>query len=139
MKRVQALCKEGLRGSPKYWEVKCGIKGPWASVAVAYKGIRRTGRKAPLFGRCGNSWALRIYGFTCEFWHNDESKYVRNSSMISRIGVYLDHGAGVLAFYSVSDKTRLLHKVQTRFTEPVYVGFGLAGIGSQIKLCDLDS
>ncbi|XP_061094187.1 E3 ubiquitin/ISG15 ligase TRIM25-like isoform X3 [Conger conger] len=51
-------------------------------------------------------------------------------------GVYLDHRAGTLSFYSVSDTMTLLHRVQTTFTQPLYPGFGL-GIGSSLRLCDL--
>ncbi|KAJ8278280.1 hypothetical protein GJAV_G00085880 [Gymnothorax javanicus] len=40
-----------------------------------------------------------------------------------RIGVYLDHRAGTLSFYSVSDTMTLLHRVQTTFTQPLYPGF----------------
>ncbi|CAB1432017.1 unnamed protein product [Pleuronectes platessa] len=39
-----------------------------------------------------------------------------------RVGVYLDHSAGVLSFYSVSDTMTLLHRVQTTFTHPLYAG-----------------
>ncbi|XP_066536334.1 tripartite motif-containing protein 16-like [Hoplias malabaricus] len=138
-RRLQALCKEGLRGSPRYWEVKCGTRGTWVSIAVSYKSIRRTGRKAPLFGRCEKSWALRKYFSYYQFWHDNKDITIwNNSSKCSIIGVYLDHGAGVLAFYNVSENTSLIHKVQTKFTEPVYPGFGLSGAGSQIQLCDLD-
>ncbi|KAM8734578.1 tripartite motif-containing protein 16-like [Acanthopagrus schlegelii] len=38
----------------------------------------------------------------------------------SRVGVYLDHSAGILTFYSVSDTMTLLHRVQTTFTQPLY-------------------
>ncbi|KAI5607504.1 finTRIM family, member 14 [Silurus asotus] len=55
----------------------------------------------------------------------------------SRIGVYVDHSAGTLSFYSVSDTMKLLHKVQTTFTQPLYAGFGFSSIhGSSVKLCD---
>ncbi|KAG9273802.1 tripartite motif-containing protein 16-like [Astyanax mexicanus] len=138
-KRQQALCKEGLRGSPRYWEVNCGNGGTWVSIGVSYKGIRRSGKHAPLFGRCKNSWALRKYGFSYYFWHDNKETSIKSSSLSPKIGVYLDHNAGVLAFYTVSKYTSLLYKVQTTFTEPVYAGFGLSGIGSQIQLCDLDS
>ncbi|XP_017538552.1 tripartite motif-containing protein 16-like [Pygocentrus nattereri] len=138
-RRLQALCQEGLRGSPRYWEVKCGARGTWVSIAVSYKGIRRTGKQAPLFGRSQSSWALRKYRSFYQFWHDNKETYISSSFHGSTIGVYLDHGAGILAFYNVSDNTSLIHKVQTKFTEPVYAGFGLVGIGSQIKLCDLDS
>ncbi|PWA23285.1 hypothetical protein CCH79_00021028, partial [Gambusia affinis] len=42
----------------------------------------------------------------------------------SRVGVYLDHRAGILSFYSVSETMTLLHRVQTRFTEPLLAGVG---------------
>ena len=41
----------------------------------------------------------------------------------TRVGVYLDHRAGTLSLYSVSDTMTLLHRVQTPFTEPLYPGF----------------
>ncbi|KAL0984040.1 hypothetical protein UPYG_G00136290 [Umbra pygmaea] len=40
-----------------------------------------------------------------------------------RVGVYLDHRAGTLSFYSVSKTMTLLHRVQTTFTQPLYPGF----------------
>ena len=53
----------------------------------------------------------------------------------SRIGVYVDHRAGTLAFYSVSDTMTLLHRVQTTFTHTLYPGFGFGlGSGSSVKL-----
>lgn len=138
-RRVQALCKEGLRGSPRYWEVECGTKGSWVNIAVSYKGIKRKGKQAPLFGRCKSSWALRIYGDIYQFWHDNkwQKPHPDRSLDYTRIGIYLDHGAGILAFYNVSGNLSLITKVQTKFTEPVYAGFGLVGIGSHIRLCDL--
>ncbi|XP_058250630.1 tripartite motif-containing protein 16-like isoform X1 [Hemibagrus wyckioides] len=138
-RRVQALCKEGLRGSPRYWEVECGTKGSWVNIAVSYKGIKRKGKQAALFGRCKSSWALRNYGGIYQFWHDNkwQKPHPDRSLDCTRIGIYLDHGAGILAFYNVSGNLSLITKVQTKFTEPVYAGFGLVGIGSHIRLCDL--
>uniref|UniRef100_A0A0E9Y1R6 B30.2/SPRY domain-containing protein n=2 Tax=Anguilla anguilla TaxID=7936 RepID=A0A0E9Y1R6_ANGAN len=50
--------------------------------------------------------------------------------------MYLDHRAGTLSFYSVSDTMTLLHRVQTTFTQPLYPGFAV-NFGSSLKLCDL--
>ncbi|KAK1787206.1 hypothetical protein P4O66_017066, partial [Electrophorus voltai] len=135
VRRQQALCREVLCGAPCYWEVECGAGGSWLCVAVSYKGIPRNGRMAPLFGRCPRSWALRKRGTVYEFWHDNKSTVITSSFRCSRVGVYLDHRAGVLAFYNVTANMSLIHKVRTRFTEPVYAGFGLAGIGAKIKLC----
>ncbi|KAM9500895.1 tripartite motif-containing protein 16-like [Clarias gariepinus] len=138
-RRHQVLCREGLRGSPRYWEVECGTKGSWVTIAVSYKAIKRKGKNAPLFGRCKSSWALRNYGGIYQFWHDNkyQKSYTDKSLNCSRIGIYLDHGAGILAFYNVSGDLSLICKFQTIFTEPVYAGFGLVGIGSHIRLCDL--
>ncbi len=55
---------------------------------------------------------------------------------IRRIGVFVDHSAGTLSFYSVSDTMILIHTVQTTFTQTLYPGFWVNG-GSSVKLCDL--
>ncbi|KAI4901123.1 hypothetical protein NFI96_023725 [Prochilodus magdalenae] len=135
--RAQILCNEGLQGSPRYWEVEYS-GGSWACIAVSYLGIQRKGKRGPLFGRNRYSWALRCYVSSYSFWHNNQSSSVPYSRRCSRMGVYLDHGAGVLAFYNVSDNMSLIHRVRTKFTEPVYAGFGLAGKGTRIKLCNLN-
>ncbi len=55
---------------------------------------------------------------------------------IRRIGVFVDHGAGTLSFYSVSDTMSLIHTVQTTFTQTLYPGFRFwSGSGSSVKLC----
>uniref|UniRef100_A0AAR2LY38 B30.2/SPRY domain-containing protein n=1 Tax=Pygocentrus nattereri TaxID=42514 RepID=A0AAR2LY38_PYGNA len=127
--RAQILCNEGLQGSPQYWEVEYS-GGCWVCIAVSYIGIHRKG-KWVLFGRNRCSWGLRCGVTSYSFWHNNKSLSVQYNHRCSRIGVYLDHGAGVLAFYNVSDNMSLIHKVQTKFTEPVYAGFGLAGKGTR--------
>ncbi len=55
---------------------------------------------------------------------------------IRRIGVFVDHRAGTLSFYSVSDTMILIHTEQTTFTQTLYPGFRVYN-GSLVKLCDL--
>ncbi|KAM4539057.1 uncharacterized protein PAE49_020033 [Odontesthes bonariensis] len=53
-----------------------------------------------------------------------------------RVGVYLDHRAGILSFYSVSGTMTLLHRVQTTFTQPLCAGIRLySSSGSSAELC----
>ena len=80
-------------------------RGGVSHVAVAYKDISR----ALWSNQCG-------FGFNDKSW----SLNCDGNSYSSRIGVYLDHSAGVLSFYSVSDTMTLLHRVQTTFTQPLY-------------------
>ncbi|XP_067220189.1 tripartite motif-containing protein 16 [Chanodichthys erythropterus] len=133
--RAQILCNEGLRGSPKYWEVEFG-GGTWVCIAVSYQGVRRKGKQRTLFGRNTQSWGLRCYWSSIEFWHDNKTIFSKNQSRGSKIGVYLNYRAGILAFYNVSDNMSLIYKHKTVFTEPVYPGFGLAGKGSYVRLCD---
>ncbi|KAJ8277131.1 hypothetical protein GJAV_G00071800 [Gymnothorax javanicus] len=68
------------------------------------------------------------------------TQHIKNSSCqrgTERIGVYLDHRAGTLSFYSITSVMTLLHRVQTTFTQPLYPGFGFCHVGSSVKLCDL--
>ncbi|XP_036828049.1 tripartite motif-containing protein 16 isoform X2 [Oncorhynchus mykiss] len=117
----QVLCREGLSGRC-YWEVE------WTGVvitAVSYKDISRTERgNGGRFGYNNKSWSLKCYRGGYWFSHNNVETKV-SGPQSSRVGVYLDHKAGTLSFYSVSDTMTLLHRVQTTFTQPLYPGFGI--------------
>ncbi|KAJ8278235.1 hypothetical protein GJAV_G00085410 [Gymnothorax javanicus] len=129
----QVLCREGLSGRC-YWEAEWS--GDQVSIAVSYKEISRKaeGNECCLEHN-DKSWALRCSPSRYSLRHNNERTEIPVPSS-SRIGVYLDHRAGTLSFYSVSDTVTLLHRVQTTFTQPLYPGFGF-NTGSSIKLRDL--
>ncbi|XP_076123383.1 E3 ubiquitin-protein ligase TRIM16-like [Alosa pseudoharengus] len=63
-----------------------------------------------------------IYRFSYLFRHNNKQTALPLEAS-SKIGVYVDHRAGTLAFYSISDTMTLLHRVQTTFTHTLYPGF----------------
>ncbi|XP_056147117.1 E3 ubiquitin/ISG15 ligase TRIM25-like [Lampris incognitus] len=120
----QVLCKEGLSGRC-YWEVT--LSGG-VVIAVSYKDIKRSSGGSR-FGDNDKSWRLYCSGGCYRFIHNSVVTEFSGPSS-SRVGVFLDHEAGVLSFYSVSDTTTLLHKVNTTFTQPLYPGLGLWGKGA---------
>ncbi|XP_071348529.1 tripartite motif-containing protein 16-like [Trachinotus anak] len=118
----QVLSRESLTGRC-YWEVE--LRGREVTVAVTYKNIRRAGRfNICGFGFNGKSWALNCHQKSYTFWFN-KIKTPVSGPQSSRVGVYLDHRAGILSFYSVSETMTLLHRVQTTFTQPLYVGLWL--------------
>ncbi|XP_062285573.1 tripartite motif-containing protein 16-like [Scomber scombrus] len=127
----QVLSRESLTGRC-YWEVE------WrggVSVAVAYKNISRAGRSNKCrFGLNDKSWALYCYTHSCTFFFNNVSTTVSDPHS-SRVGVYLDHRAGFLSFYSVSGTMTLLHRVQTTFTQPLYAGLWLHDEGDTAEFC----
>ncbi|RXN24837.1 tripartite motif-containing 16-like protein [Labeo rohita] len=128
----QVLCKEGLASGRYYWEVDWS--GSEIDIGVTYRGIQRKGNSnAGSFGGNDKSWSLYCSESKYSFVHNSKSTTipVPNSS---RIGVYVDYEAGIMAFYSVSDTMKLLHKVQARFTEPLYPGLGVWGYGTTVRL-----
>ncbi|XP_064815795.1 tripartite motif-containing protein 16-like [Oncorhynchus masou masou] len=117
----QVLCREGLSGRC-YWEVE---RTGGVYTAVSYKDISRTGRgNDGAFGDNNKSWSLKCSSGGYWFRHNHVETEV-SGPQSSRVGVYLDHKAGTLSFYSVSDTMTLLHRVQTTFTQPLYPGFYL--------------
>ncbi|XP_017311498.1 tripartite motif-containing protein 16-like protein [Ictalurus punctatus] len=129
---AQVLCKESVCGRC-YWEVEWS--GDGVSISVSYKGIGRKGRGDEcLFGRNNQSWSLWCSSSSLSFYHNNIKTELRVPSS-SRIGVYVDHSAGTLSFYSVSDTMRLFHRVRTTFTQPLYTGFWV-GIQSLVRLGD---
>ncbi|CDQ78721.1 unnamed protein product [Oncorhynchus mykiss] len=134
----QVLCSKGLSGAC-YWEVEW--RGFGVYIAVSYKGISRKCREECLFGQNDQSWCLICSHSGCSFYHNDKKTAIR-VPYSSRVGVYLDHKAGTLSFYNVSDTMTLLHRVQTKFTQPLYPGLGFQhgihfGFGPSVKILSL--
>ena len=128
----QVLGRESMAGSPCYWEVVWN--GSEIDIAVTYRGIRRKGNANECsLGWNDKSWSLYCSDSKYSFVHNNKSTDIAGP-VSSRIGVYLHHAAGKLAFYSVSDTMKLLHSVQTTFTEPLYPAFSVWGFGTSIRL-----
>ncbi|XDV32759.1 hypothetical protein PO909_003486 [Leuciscus waleckii] len=129
---IYILCREGLY-SRCYWEVECS-GNDW-SVSVCYKGIGRKGKSQDCrLGGNVKSWRLSLDHQNVYFTH-DNKRVSIPAVCSSRIGVYLDHRAGTLSFYSVSDTMTLLHRVQTTFTEPLYPAF-YSGEGSSVRIIE---
>ncbi|XP_071389259.1 tripartite motif-containing protein 16-like [Centroberyx affinis] len=133
--RWQVLSREGLTGRC-YWEVEWS--GSLVSIAVSYKDTdRRRTFDVRAFGCNDRSWALDCYKNSYKFKHNNIKTPI-SGPRSSRVGVYLDHRAGILSFYSVSETMTLLHRVQTTFTQPLYTGFWLPNSkGDTAVLCTL--
>ena len=118
----QVLSKESVcEGGRSYWEVEWS--GSYVRIAVCYKDINRQGDES-WFGNNSKSWCLQCCGGSYTFRHNNVDTAVsgRCPSRGGRVGVYLDHSAGTLSFYSVTDTMTLLHTVHTTFTQPLYAG-----------------
>ncbi|KAI7810258.1 putative tripartite motif-containing protein 16-like [Triplophysa rosa] len=133
--RAQVLCKESVNGRC-YWEVEwSGDEG--VLLSASYRTIKQKGHgKECTFGWNDQSWSLFCAPFRCLSLHKRNWTDHPVSSSSSRIGVYVDHRAGTLSFYSVSDTMTLIHRVQTTFTQPLYPGFTV-NKGSTVKVCNL--
>uniref|UniRef100_A0A672LEK6 Tripartite motif-containing protein 16-like n=1 Tax=Sinocyclocheilus grahami TaxID=75366 RepID=A0A672LEK6_SINGR len=118
----QVLCRESVCGRC-YWEIEWnGMSGVY--ISVSYKSIRRKGSGFECgFGLNDQSWRLFCSKSCYSFCHNTPVK----------LGVYVDHSAGTLSFYKVSDTMTLIHRIQTTFTQPLYPGFRIY-LGSTVKL-----
>ncbi|XP_068582327.1 tripartite motif-containing protein 16-like [Cebidichthys violaceus] len=129
----QVLSRESLTGRC-YWEVEW--RGGVVDVAVAYKNISRKWDGGECrFGMNDKSWALTCDNNSYRFRYNRADTPV-SDPQTSRVGVYLDHSAGILSFYSVSETIALLHRVQTTFTQPLYAGLWLfTSFGDSAELC----
>ncbi|XP_061566236.1 tripartite motif-containing protein 16-like protein [Cololabis saira] len=115
-----------------YWEVEW--RGKEVYVVVVYKNISRKGNSNDSKFGCNNkSWSLRCDTNSYTFWHNNIKTRV-SGPRSSRVGVYLDHGAGLLSFYSVYETMTLLHRVQTSFTQPLHAGLSPGGSAELVKV-----
>ncbi|XP_030609597.1 tripartite motif-containing protein 16-like [Archocentrus centrarchus] len=130
----QVLSRESLTGRC-YWEVEWSGEGVY--VAVAYKNISRAGWSEEfLFGFNDKSWSLCCETHSYKFFYNKVQTDL-SGPRSSRVGVYLDHRAGILSFYSVSETMTLLHRVQTTFTQPLYAGLWLWSDGVSVEFIKL--
>uniref|UniRef100_A0A8C1RN33 Tripartite motif-containing protein 16-like n=1 Tax=Cyprinus carpio TaxID=7962 RepID=A0A8C1RN33_CYPCA len=130
----EVLCRESVCGRC-YWEIEwsAGILGG-VDISVSYKSISRKGGIECVFGCNDQSWSLYCTSSRISFGNSNIWTHLPVKSISSRIGVFVDHSAGTLSFYSVSDTMSLIHTVQTRFTHPLYPAFGVYK-GSSVKLC----
>ncbi|XP_017551665.2 E3 ubiquitin/ISG15 ligase TRIM25-like [Pygocentrus nattereri] len=119
----QALCREGLTGRC-YWEVEYSDSGI-CTIGLCEGVQRRKQSLAVGFGRDALSWGLDCFHLTYVFRHDNENITIPAPKSTTRVGVYLDHRAGTLSFYSVSSTMTLLHRVRSNFTQPLYPGFAL--------------
>ncbi|XP_032420746.1 tripartite motif-containing protein 16-like [Xiphophorus hellerii] len=130
----QVLSRESLTGRC-YWEVEWSGGGVF--IAVAYKKISIAGSGHNCgFGNTDKSWALNCFQFAYQLVHNNISTFI-SGPVSSRVGVYLDHKAGILSFYRVSESMTLIHRVQTRFTEPLLAGVYVYHNGGSAEFCKL--
>ncbi len=142
----QVLCRESVCGRC-YWELE------WSRcvfISVSYKSISRKGDGYEcVFGSNDQSWSLICSPSSYSFKHNNIKTDLSvkpisrrigvyddddDDDDIRRIGVFVDHGAGTLSFFSVSNTMILIHTVQTTFTQTLYPGF-LVGSGSSVRQC----
>ncbi|XP_067248631.1 tripartite motif-containing protein 16-like isoform X2 [Chanodichthys erythropterus] len=133
----QVLCRESVCGRC-YWEIEWS--GCEVSISVSYKSISRKGRGDEcVFGRNDQSWSLYCTSSRYSFIHNGIETKLPVEPIRSRIGVYVDHSAGTLSFYSISgDTMSLIHTVQTTFTQPLYPGVRVYR-GSSVKISVVES
>ncbi len=138
----QVLCRESVCGRC-YWEIEWSGDYYGVYISVSYKSISRKGGVECEFGSNDQSWSLFCSPSRYSFRHNNIETRLPVKFISRRIGVFVDHGAGTLSFYSVSNTTNLIHTVQTTFTQSLYPGFGLGSVfgfglffnGGSVKLC----
>ncbi|XP_073678212.1 tripartite motif-containing protein 16-like isoform X2 [Garra rufa] len=122
----QVLCRESVQECA-YWEVELsGSTDVCVYISVSYKSISRKGWGYECaFGSNDQSWCLVCSPSSFSFCHNNKKTELTVPSSCCRIGVYVNHNAGTLSFYSVSDTITLIHTVQTTFTQPLHPGIGM--------------
>ncbi|XP_026100737.1 NACHT, LRR and PYD domains-containing protein 12-like [Carassius auratus] len=130
----QVLCRESVC-ERCYWEIEWnGDKCVF--ISVSYERINRKVDEECVFGCNDQSWSLICTPDSYSFKHNNIEADLSVKPISRRIGVYVDHRAGTLSFYSISETMRCtIHTVQTTFTQPLYPGFGFFSYGSSVTLC----
>lgn len=137
---MQVMCRDALTANRCYWEVEW--RGRGSSLGVAYAALARKGTDARAgLGYNAVSWSLELSDTCCSAMHNNEKQDIM-VSYSPRVGVYLDHNEGKLAFYSIANNMQLLHVFHANFVEPLFPAFGVGsgvGIGLDFALGQFSS
>ncbi|XP_061738913.1 tripartite motif-containing protein 16-like protein isoform X2 [Nerophis ophidion] len=133
---AQAMCREGLQGRC-YWEADWG--GQQVALGLAYENMKRKGTSNDSrLGHNSLSWSLLCGPSTFTFTHGDDMVSIPAATISRKIGVFLDHDAGVLCFYSVTPAgIQLLHQIESDFDQPLYPTVWL-GPGASVNLTCVD-
>lgn len=120
----QLLCSSPLTGR-HYWEVEwSGV----VSIALSYRDIPRKGSdKGNVFGQNAGSWRLWCSDGRLSVCADNREQYldVPPGDAVGRVAVFLDCTAGFLSFYRVLEGRLIhLHTFHTKFTQPLFAGFG---------------
>lgn len=132
----QVLSRQALTGRC-YWEMK--YKGAKVCIAVGDKKAMRAGASNECtLGSNDKSWALCCVDNTFTLFHNGVQTPLSDSRSC-RVGVYLDHSAGLISFYSITANMVLLHRVVTTFTQPLHAGVWFHSTSSsKVEICSLE-
>ncbi|XP_048416014.1 zinc-binding protein A33-like isoform X2 [Stegostoma tigrinum] len=135
----QVLCTERLSYGRCYWEVEIGGDRRRWDVGMCYESLSRKGKgKECSLGQNKESWCLYSEPGSVAALHDNNATKL-TAQMPTRVGVYVDFEAGIISFYSVSDrKLTLLHNFREQtFTKPLYPALGVADFTTSLALCSL--
>ncbi|NXG25101.1 TRI65 protein, partial [Grallaria varia] len=129
----QVLCTQGHGPGRHYWEVK--ISSHSVILGVTYRGLPRELQRGHKFniGLDGGSWGLQVREDCYLAWHKGRAEKIQEQ-LYKNLGVSLDYGKGLLSFYGLGERTRLIHSFHGVFTEPLYPVFWLCE-GRAVTLC----
>uniref|UniRef100_A0A803VLG0 Tripartite motif containing 65 n=2 Tax=Ficedula albicollis TaxID=59894 RepID=A0A803VLG0_FICAL len=129
----QVLCTQSYGPGHHYWEVK--ISSHSVILGVTYQGLPREQQQGHRFniGLDGGSWGLQVREDCYLAWHKGQAEKIQEQ-LYKNLGVSLDYGKGLLSFYGLGERTKLIHSFHGVFTEPLYPVFWLCE-GRVVTLC----
>ncbi|NXP42463.1 TRI65 protein, partial [Leiothrix lutea] len=129
----QVLCTQSYGPGHHYWEVK--ISSHSVILGVTYRGLPREQQQGHRFniGLDGGSWGLQVREDCYLAWHKGQAQKIQEQ-LYKNLGVSLDYSKGLLSFYGLGERTKLIHSFHGVFTEPLYPVFWLCE-GRVVTLC----
>lgn len=131
----QVLCTQSYGPGRHYWEVK--ISSHSVILGVTYRGLPWEQQRHRFnIGLDGGSWGLQVLEDCYLAWHKGQAEKIQEQ-LYKNLGVSLDYGKGLLSFYGLGERTKLIHSFHSVFTEPLYPVFWLCE-GRVVTLCQRD-